>query len=228
MKISEVAERGGATVSTVKYYLREGLVPEGERLSPNQTAYDESHVRRVRLVRALLETGGLSIAAAKRVLSTIDAEAPLPYAFEAAQHALGVGGAATAAASADARRRVWELASASSWRITNDNPGLDVAARVLDGLAAIGFEPSDGYLAAYASAATSMARADLAALLTRDDPDLTAELMIVGTVLGDALAAGLRRLAQQEATAEFFPLPETEPESEPRTESEPESKENQK
>ena len=219
MKISEVAERGGATVSTVKYYLRERLVPEGERLSPNQTAYDESHVRRVRLVRALLETGGLSIAAAKRVLSTIDADdTPLPYAFEAAQHALGVGGASAAPASSDARGRIQELAETRSWRISNDNPGLDVAARVVDGLGAIGFEPSDDYLAAYASAATSMARADLTALLTRDDPDLTAELMIVGTVLGDALSAGLRRLAQQDATAEFFPLPETEPESEPRTE----------
>ena len=211
MKISEVAKRGGATVSTVKYYLREGLVPEGERLSPNQTAYDESHVRRVRLVRALLETGGLSIAASKRVLSTIDADSTqLPHAFEAAQHALGVGGASTAAASADARRRISELADGRSWRTSNDNPGFDVAARVLDGLAAIGFEPSDDYLAAYASAATSMARADLSALLTRDDPDLTAELMIVGTVLGDALAAGLRRLAQQDATAEFFPLQATE------------------
>jgi DNA-binding transcriptional MerR regulator len=63
MRISRLSQQSGAPVSTLKYYMREGLVHEGERLSGNQTDYDESHVQRVRLVRALLETGGLSIAA---------------------------------------------------------------------------------------------------------------------------------------------------------------------
>ena len=58
MRISELSRRSGAPVSTLKYYLREGLVHEGERLSGNQTDYDETHVQRVRLERALLETGG--------------------------------------------------------------------------------------------------------------------------------------------------------------------------
>jgi hypothetical protein len=80
---------------------------------------------------------------------------------------------------------------------------------VLDGLAAIGFDPSDEYLTAYASAATTIARADLAALTTRTRPDLVAELMVVGTVLGDSLVAGLRRLAQESVTSEFFPEPTT-------------------
>jgi DNA-binding transcriptional MerR regulator len=207
MKISQAAQRGGVTVSTLKYYLREGLVHEGERLSGNQTAYDESHVRRVKFVRALLDTGGLSVAAAKRVLSTLDAEnASLAYTFEAAQHALGVGGVSTAGASAHALGRIEHLSAAVSWRVTHENPGFEVAARVLDDLAAIGFEPTDEYLAAYASAATTIAHADVSALLDRDDPELMAELMVVGTVLGDALVAGLRRLAQQDATAELFPV----------------------
>jgi len=219
MRISRLSERSGAPVSTLKYYLREGLVHEGVRLSGNQTSYDESHVQRVRLVRALIETGGLSIAAAKRVLSTLDIEgASLAYTFEAAQHALGVGGASTAAASAASRRRIADVAVANSWRTSPENPGFDIAARVLDDLAAIGFEPSEEYLVSYASAATAIARADLSALRDRQSPDLTAELMIVGTVLGDALIAGLRRLAQQDATAELFPVPDTakQPDSEHR------------
>jgi len=78
---------------------------------------------------------------------------------------------------------------------------------VLDDLSAIGFEPSDAYLGAYAAAADLIARADLSALIGRQSPALTAELMVVGTVVGDALIAGLRRLAHQEATAELFPAP---------------------
>lgn len=206
MRISELSRRSGAPATTLKYYLREGLLHEGERLSGNQTSYDESHVHRVRLVRALLETGGLSIAAARRVLATLDRRDDLAHTFAAAQHALGVGGAAGTDGTEASRRRIDEVAAANGWRTTPDNPGREVAARVLDDLAEIGFEPSDAYLSAYASAAASIARADVSALRDRDSADLTAELMIVGTVLGDALVAGLRRLAQQHATAEIFPV----------------------
>ncbi|RIJ12483.1 MerR family transcriptional regulator, partial [Clavibacter nebraskensis] len=38
--------------------------------------------------------------------------------------------------------------------------------------------------------------ADLAAVRGRPDRTAMAELMVVGTVLGDQLAAGLRRIAQ--------------------------------
>jgi DNA-binding transcriptional MerR regulator len=210
VKISEVCQSADVKSSTLKYYVREGLVPEGRRLGSNQTEYDETHVQRVKLVRALIETGGLSVAATKRVLLVLDSnEHSLAYAFEAAQHALGIGGTATTRpASRGALQRVAELITANSWTTTDDNPGLEVAARALDGLTTIGFSPSDEFLAAYASAAAAIARADLAALTSRDRPDLIAELMVVGTVMGDALAAGLRRLAQQNETAAVFPLPD--------------------
>lgn len=194
----------------MKYYLRERLIPEGERLGSNQTAYGESHVQRVKLVRALIETGGLSIAATKRVLSVLDSEeSSLAYTFEAAQHALAVGGASSGAASTGARQQIAALAAENRWITTTENPGFEVAARVLDGFATIGFEPPDEYLDAYASAATLIAHADLTSLTTRARPDLIAELMVVGTVLGDAFIAGLRRLAQQNETTAIFPTPTT-------------------
>lgn len=212
MRISEAAREGGVTVSTFKYYLRERLLHEGTRLSGNQTEYTPAHVQRVRLVRALLETGGLSIETAKAVLATLDAGHPsLAFTFEAAQHALSARTPAPAAPSAESRRVIDRLADTQGWRSAGVNPGTDVAARVLDGLAAIEFRPSADYLEAYASAATLIARADVAALGTRDRPDLVAELMVVGTVLGDALIAGLRRLAQESVTAEFFPVPDATP-----------------
>ena len=208
MKISEVCSRTGVTATTMKYYLREGLVHSGERVETNQTAYDDSHVHRVKLVRALIETGGLSIAAAKQVLSVLDSdETSLAYTFEAAQHALGVGGASGGEASPAARDRVAALAEEHQWHTSPENPGLDVAARALDAFSTIGFAPSVEFLDAYASAASTIARADLLALTTRTRADLVAELMVVGTVLGDALIAGLRRLAQENETAELFPSP---------------------
>jgi DNA-binding transcriptional MerR regulator len=208
VKISEVCRLTGVTVSTMKYYLREGLVHGGDRVESNQTAYDDTHVHRVKLVRALIETGGLSIAATKRVLSTLDSDdTSLAHTFEVAQHALGVGGASPGTADPGARDRIVELAATHGWKTTGGNPGFEVAARTLDAFSTIGFAPSGEFLDAYASAAAAIARADLIALTTRTRPDLVAELMVVGTVLGDALIAGLRRLAQENETAELFPVP---------------------
>jgi hypothetical protein len=167
-------------------------------------------VHRVKLVRALIETGGLSIAAAKQVLATLDSEeTSLAHTFEAAQHALGVGSASSGTGDPSTRDRIAALADDHQWHTSVENPGLDVAARALDAFSTIGFSPSDEFLDAYASAAATIAGADLRALTTRTRPDLVAELMVVGTVLGDALIAGLRRLAQEDETAALFPVPTT-------------------
>jgi MerR-like DNA binding protein len=59
------AATGGVPVPTIKYCLREGLPRPGELTSPDQAQYDESHLRKLRLMRALAEVGGLSIAASE-------------------------------------------------------------------------------------------------------------------------------------------------------------------
>ncbi|BCJ69538.1 hypothetical protein Prubr_65590 [Polymorphospora rubra] len=97
------------------------------------------------------------------------------------------------------------LARSLGWEVTDDNPGIDAAARALDGLRAIGFDAPDPYLDAYAAAAATVAAADLRALSSLTTPDQVAELMVVGTILGDPLFAGLRRLAQQDVTRTLFP-----------------------
>ena len=193
----------------MKFYQREGLIPEGERTHPNQVEYGDAHVLRVRLIRALLETGGLSVSAAKEVIGVLDApDAPLAETFAVAQHAISAPRAPGVAPTEESRARVRRLARDRAWATTDDNPGIDGAARALDGLQAIGFDPPTSYLDAYATAAAGAAAADLHALTTLTDPDQVAELMVVGTVLGDPLFAGLRRLAQQDATSELFPLPD--------------------
>jgi DNA-binding transcriptional MerR regulator len=209
MKISTVCEQAGVASTTLKYYIREGLVPEGERVGANKTEYRDAHVQRARLARALIETGGLSVASARLVLAALDAhQDSLAYVFEAAQRALTGGAAAGAAASAQSRKRVGELIGTKNWKATTDNPGYELAAAALDGFGAIGYAPSAEYLAGYADAAATVAATDLGALQSRQDPAEIAELMVVGTVLGDALFAGLRRLAQQHETTLVFPVTE--------------------
>ena len=72
MRISEVAAATGVSVPTLKFYLREGVLHAGVSRSRTQADYDDSHVDRVRLVRALVEVGGLDLATVGRVLEVID------------------------------------------------------------------------------------------------------------------------------------------------------------
>ena len=192
MRVSELSKQTGVPLSAVKYYQREGLLPEGTRSAPNQVAYGEAHVQRVRLIRALLETGGLSVAAAKDVIRALDTqEAPLAETFRAAQHAMAIPRTAESAPSTGSRERVWAMARSRGWNVTDDNPGIDAAARALDGLCAIEFDAPDAYVEAYAAAAATAAAAtaaaaDLRALSTLADPDRVAELMVVGPEIGRA------------------------------------------
>lgn len=201
-----MAQRSNVPLSAVKYYQREGLLPEGVRSAPNQVDYGDAHVQRVRLIRALLETGGLSVAATKEVVASLDAQGTsLAETFSVAQHAMSTPRTAESTPSETARERVMAMAESLGWAITAVNPGINAAARALDGLRAIGFDPPDHYLGVYAAAAATVAAADLQALDSRDDLDGVAELMVVGTVLGDPLFAGLRRLAHEDATHSLLP-----------------------
>jgi len=59
MRISQLSQASGVPVATIKYYLREGLLHDGRLTSATQAQYDETHLARLRLVRALLGAGGV-------------------------------------------------------------------------------------------------------------------------------------------------------------------------
>ena len=61
MRISELSRHSGVPVSTIKFYIREGLLPSGVRSQRNQASYDEAHLRRLDLIRSLQEAGGLAL-----------------------------------------------------------------------------------------------------------------------------------------------------------------------
>ena len=72
MRISALAAATGLSVATVKFYLREGLLHPGVATSATQATYDESHVRRLRLIRALTGPVGLSVQQTRTILQLID------------------------------------------------------------------------------------------------------------------------------------------------------------
>src|SRR5882757_5949262 len=189
MRIAELSRRTGVPVPTIKYYLREGLLPPGERTSPNQARYDESHVHRVRLVRALVEVGGLSIAATREVVDVMHADERTPLESIGKVHfAVQRGGSSDSPA-------VDELIDRRGWRVRPTNPARAALADVLTTVERLGHPDMHGLIDTYADAAETLADAEIAALTEDAGVEDMAESVVVLSVLGTALLSALRGLA---------------------------------
>jgi len=72
MRLAELSRRSGVSTATIKYYLREGLLPPGRRHNATTAEYDAEHLRRLRLVRAMIQVGQVPVAKVREVLGHVD------------------------------------------------------------------------------------------------------------------------------------------------------------
>lgn len=203
MRISELSRASGVPTATIKYYLRERLLPEGVLTSATQARYDQTHVARLRLIRALIGPGGLSLARARQVLAAVDGAREPSHDLLGAAHCALVD-------PADPDRdlsRVTELLRGWGWSIHPDDR--DNHAALLDALEAIdaaGFDVPDGVLDGYARAMLDVATLELDHLPT-ESPEAAVRYVVLGTVLNEPLLLALRRLAEQHVSALRFRRP---------------------
>ncbi|ATE53185.1 MULTISPECIES: MerR family transcriptional regulator [Actinosynnema] len=210
MRIAELGRRTGVPVPTIKYYLREGLLPPGERTSPNQARYGEEHVRRLRLVRAMVDVGGLSIAAVGEVFAALadQEERGLVRALSTVEVAVTpVPEHEDAEAAAQARA----FLERQGWRADEGEPALRALVGVLGTAREVGHDRFWELLDGYARLCGPLAEADLD--YATDGPggwverEEALERVVVGTVLGDAALAAVRRLARKQAARRRFGNP---------------------
>jgi DNA-binding transcriptional MerR regulator len=203
MRIKELSQRSGVSAPTIKYYLREGLLPAGELTSPNQASYGEAHLRRLRLIRALVDVGGLTVAAVREVLSAADApDEALSKVLYVTQEGLSDEQELPAdEAWAVAERDLTELMTRRGWQVKPGSKAWRTVAAVLVSARELGHGYWTASLDAYAAACERIAAADLDYIDSiggrTDEVDAVIEGVVVGTVLGDTLVTALRRLAHQ-------------------------------
>ncbi|WP_461029891.1 MerR family transcriptional regulator, partial [Streptomyces sparsus] len=216
MRIGELSSRTGVSVPTIKYYLREGLLPPGELSLPNQADYTAEHERRLRLIRALIEVGKVSVGTVRDVVQAVaDPERPVHKALGVVQTSISRtlaakgGGATDGAEAIDPDRRaavelVTELVRRRGWPVTQSDPSVLALVEALASMRRLGYTAFEQRLDVYASATESIAEADVAGVGGMSSTTDIAEAAVIGTLLGDSALAALRRLAQQDASARWF------------------------
>src|SRR3954462_15423268 len=86
MRISELSRTSGVPVPTIKYYLREHLLPPGRATAATQAEYGQAHIQRLRLIRALAEVGRMPLATVRWVLQVVESGAEATAAAVGAAH----------------------------------------------------------------------------------------------------------------------------------------------
>lgn len=200
MRVSELSRHSGVSVPTIKFYLREGVLPEGVRTSATQAQYGDSHLSRLALIRALVATAGLSIAEVRRVLQAIDNPPASPHDL------LGIaaGAVRTPGDRHPDHERVHALMREWDWPVEDkDCPSHDALAAALAAVDDAGFALPPGTLEVYRDHMEQIAAHELATVPT-DSPGAAVRHVVLGTVLPEPLLLALRRLAQQAASARRF------------------------
>ncbi len=192
MRMSELSERSGVSVATLKYYLREALLPAGQALSATRAEYSEDHLARVRLIRAMVDGAGMSIAAVRRVVAALD-DPP-----SSRHELLGIAQHALPAPYGDHKvsPEVLALLDDLGWHVSPGAPALRSLSGAIETARSAGVPLGRDALTGYARATEGIAAVDVAAV-PADDASAALTRVVIGTVLVDPVLAALRRLAQE-------------------------------
>lgn len=205
VKISELSADSGVSTATIKFYLREGLLHPGTLTSPTSAEYDETHLHRLRVVRAFLGPGRLSVSQVRAVLEIL--EEPPERPSEMMRRL--IESLAPPLQSEVAHERGLGLLRDLGWKAdpsSSDVTALGAAAIAIESAGiAVGMEN----LELYAGTAHRLAEVEVATFAPGGtDVDAGREL-ILGVALVEPLMLALRRLALRDAWLDAHGLPPT-------------------
>lgn len=217
MKISELSQRSGVSPASIKFYIREGLLPRGRTRAPNQAEYDDTHVDRLILVRTLREVGGFSIDRIRLVVEALDAAEPsapegplqmmnlLAEQIESAHQPPAGHDAIVARARGEVDRLVGQL----GWSVAEASTAREELAQILATIrsAWIADFPAEA-LMPYAQSMERIAELEIPDVSKSDSGDALsparrarrtgdARWAVLRVVLGERVIAALRRMAHE-------------------------------
>ncbi|WP_059008563.1 MerR family transcriptional regulator [Streptomyces specialis] len=213
MRLAELSQRSGVSAASIKYYLRAGLLPPGRRVGTTTADYDESHIRRLRLIRALIQVGRVPVATVQEVLRHVD--------DDSLGRTMRLGAALWALpqvpepdpedeAVITARREIDRLLETAGWTTARELSTLSPSHRALvvavATLLRLGYRWDAERLAPYAELMRQTALLDLDYLETHPSESEKAETVVAAALLFEPVLSALHRLAQEEESARRYGL----------------------
>lgn len=195
VQLKELSERAGVSPASIKFYLREGLLPAGQSVHATRAEYSPQHVTRLELIQALRRVVGLNITQIRNLLKLADDGVPRLELLAAVQRTVlqldGVGtddGALrTQGGDAVVRFRNWPDVPSDARRALDSH---------LERMESLGVPVASGVLDAYSQALDNIAHFDITATTAPDDVNQLILTAAVGMHLHGQLVLKLLALAQ--------------------------------
>ncbi|MFG2145997.1 MerR family transcriptional regulator [Streptomyces sp. NPDC048696] len=211
MRLSELSEQSGVPAATIKYYLREGLLAPGRRVTATTSDYDEGHLRRLRLIRAMIQVGRLPVATIKEVLGHVDDDSlgrtirlgaalwALPQSPEPDEDDESVRAA---------QHEVEQVLSTLGWTnaeaLSTISPAHRSLVLAVAALRRLGYTWDAELLLPYAELMHQAAIRDLDYVETQPTERERIETAVAATILVEPVLKALHRLAQEEESARRY------------------------
>ncbi|MEU1401149.1 MerR family transcriptional regulator [Streptomyces sp. NPDC005728] len=211
MRLAELSRRSGVSTATIKYYLREGLLPPGRQINTTTAEYDDEHLRRLRLVRAMIQVGRLPVATVREVLRNVD--------DESLGRAIRLGAALWALPQVPepdeeddfvraAHREADELLETLGWSnarlLTTISPAYRSLVVAVAAFRRLGYDWGAELLVAYGKLMHEVAKLDVDFVETHPSEAERVETAVLGAVLTEPMLQALRRLAQEEESGRRY------------------------
>lgn len=211
MRLAELSERSGVPIATIKYYLREGLLAPGRQINARTAEYDEEHLRRLRLVRAMIQVGRVPVATVREVLGHADDDTlPRTIRLGAALWALlqvpepDEDDEYVRAAHDVADELLESLGWSNAKALVTISPSYRSLVVAVAALRRLGYDWDPQLLLAYARLMHGAAVLDLDFVETRATEAEKVETAVLGAILVEPMLQALHRLAQEEESARRY------------------------
>ncbi|WP_326552320.1 MerR family transcriptional regulator [Micromonospora sp. NBC_01813] len=200
MRISELSQHSGLPIATIKFYLREGLLPPGKRTGRNQADYGKEHLSRLYLITTLTVVGRLPLSAVREIVAAIDDrgmqldglcrvinEALVPVDREDEAGPIGTA----------ARKQVDDFVDSLNWSVDPGAPSRSTLTQVLTALRLLGWNDGVEVFTPYQEAAEIIASRELEKIPTDANEEEAAVMLVARTVLFEVAWCALRGMAHE-------------------------------
>jgi DNA-binding transcriptional MerR regulator len=205
--MSDLVAQSGVPLATVKFYIREQMLPAGTPIGPTRASYSDEHLHRLRLIRSLTVVAGLPLSRTREILAVLDQ--PDGSVVDMLGRAVSaLAGTSLAGTAPEAEAAGTETASQDNYPHARaaiahlgggyiaQMPALAQLDAALIAVEEAGMPANPDRLAVYGPHIRAIAEAEVASVPSHD-ASAAVEYAVLGTVLYEPVLAALRRLAHQ-------------------------------